>query len=179
MKKKIIIFALLSIYFLSIIPSVRADYVLPYPSFMPGNKMYRISRIIDQLKRYWYWGNIAQIKYHLGLSDKYLVEAKTLLEYNQYLLASDALVRSDKEFMQLPKYVSSAKNEQVDVIKYKQLISQSGQKHKVILFTLITLVPTKFTWTPEKAKSTDLKLQEMLNGSVQLRGKVVAEIESL
>lgn len=107
MKKILILVLIIFICFLTV-PSVRADYVLPYPSVMPGNKLYRITRIVDQLKKYWYFGNIAQIKYHLGLSDKYLVEAKTLFEYKQYLLATDALKRSSDQFSQIHQYVIKA-----------------------------------------------------------------------
>jgi hypothetical protein len=179
MKKTFVISLLCIVYFLLHIPSVHADYVLPYPSYMPGNKMYRVTRLIDKVKQYWYWGNISQIKYHLGLSDKYLVEAKTLMEYNQYLLATDALVRSDKEFQQLPTYVQGAKNEHVDIARYKQLIVEAGKKHTEILSTLALLVPAKFRWTPEKAKATDLKLQDMLTTSVGIRSKVVNETVAL
>jgi len=88
------------VIFLSVSPQVRAEYVLPYPSAMPGNKLYRIMRIIDELKKPLYFGSITRYKYHLSLADKYLVEAKTLFEYKQYLLAVDALERSDREFQE-------------------------------------------------------------------------------
>ena len=179
MKKTFIVCLLLIAYCLLFIPSVLADYVLPYPSYMPGNKLYRVIRIVDQLKRYWYWGNIAQLKYHMGLSDKYLVEAKTLMEYNQYLLAADALIRSDNEFMQLTKYVGGAKNEHVDVTHYKELVSGAAQKHTQVLSSLMLLVPKEFTWTPEKAKATDLKLQDMLNASVTVRSSTAKDVMSL
>jgi hypothetical protein len=155
---------------------VRAEYVLPYPSFMPGNKIYKITHIVDQLKRFWYWGNIAQIKYHLGLSDKYLVEAKTLMEYNQYLLATEAMNRSDSEFRQLPKYVLGAKAEHVDITDLKKLISEAAMKHKETLSKLILTAPKEFTWTPEKAKPTELKPQGLLNDSINIRNSVVSII---
>jgi len=156
--------------------SVRAAYVLPYPSYMPGNKLYRISRIIDTLKRYWYFGNIAQIKYHMQLSDKYLIEAKTLMEYQQYLLGSDALLRSDKEFMQLPAYVQRVKAEHVDVTIYKQFIREEGMKHEEILSSLIQAIPKEFTWTPEKATATHLNLNEMVGHSIDLRMNIMNTI---
>src|SRR5260221_10615939 len=110
---------LLVVFCLLCTPVVRAEYVLPYPSFMPGNKIYRVTRVIDKLKKYWYWGNISQIKYHLGLADKYLVEAKTLMEYNQFLLAADALRRSDDEFAQLPTYIVGARHDVVDITMFQ------------------------------------------------------------
>ena len=142
---------LLLISFLALASSVRAEYVLPYPSFMPGNKLYRVTRIVDKLKNYWYFGTIAQAKYHLGLSDKYLVEAKTLFEYKQYLLAVDALGRSDDEFRKVSKNPAAA------------------QKHIEVLTQLLSLVPDTFTWTPEKSEATRLPLKDLLEASIRLR----------
>ncbi len=136
---------------LFIAPSVRADYVLPYPSYMPGNKLYRVTRIIDKLKNYWYFGEIGQAKYHLGLADKYLVEAKTLFEYRQYLLAVDALQRSDDEFKKVPKNLDAA------------------EKHIEVLTQLLSIVPDAFTWTSEKAEATQLPLKNLLEASIRLR----------
>ena len=57
-----------------------SDYVLPYPSSMPGSKFYQIRLIWDEVKKYWYFGSFGQFEYNLKQSDKYLVEAKTLFE---------------------------------------------------------------------------------------------------
>ncbi len=160
-------------------PSVRADYVMPYPSYMPGNTMYRVSRIVDRLKYYWSWGNIAQTKYHLALSDKYLIEAKTLMEYKQYLLGSDALQRSDKEFMQLPGYVAGARKEGVDVSGLKSIIAAAADKHDEILTGLLDASPAQFTWTPEKAAPTELPLGGMIQTSLGVRQKIASETGSL
>ena len=169
---------LLIVCFLLFTPAARADYVLPYPSYMPGNKVYRISRIVDQLKKYWYFGNIAQLKYHLGLSDKYLVEAKTLMEYNQYLLATDALARSDKEFLQIPAYIQAAKKENVDTADLINMIKEAANKHTEVLSILKDSVPSQFMWTPEKARPTELNLKELLTSSEEIRSKTVADIQS-
>ena len=128
--KKIIIYCLLLIVFCSfVIPAVRADYVLPYPSYMPGNKLYKVGRVIDTHKRFWYFGSIAQTKYHLGLSDKYLVEAKTLFEYKQYMLGADALIRSNNEFNEIPHYIAKAKESGIDVTLLKATILYAAKKH--------------------------------------------------
>jgi hypothetical protein len=176
--KKSIYCGLLIAYCLLFIPSVRAEYVLPYPSFMPGNKIYRIMRIVDGLKHYWYFGNIGQIKYHLGLSDKYLVEAHTLMEYNQYLLATDALIRSDKEFLQLSGFIQAAKKENIDTDLLTQNIADAAAKHTEVLSEINESVPSQFTWTPEKSEPTELHLSEMLMTSVEIRKKVTADIQS-
>jgi len=133
---------------------VHAEYVLPYPSFMPGNKLYNITRAIDKIENYWYFGTIAQTKYHLKLSDKYLVEAKTLFEYKQYLLATDALARSDLEFKALPK---------------SKIVARAAQKHRQVLESLLLTVPPEFVWTPEKSSAIPLDLYGILSHSITLR----------
>ncbi|MCX6791898.1 MAG: hypothetical protein NT149_02570 [Candidatus Gottesmanbacteria bacterium] len=152
---------------------------MPYPSYMPGNCMYKVSRILDRLKFYWSRGNIAQIKYHLALSDKYLIEAKTLMEYKQYLLGTDALRRSDKEFMQLPAYVAGAKKEGVNVSELERLISDAAEKHAQLLAELLISTPNQFMWSPEKSKPTELPLGEMLKTSVVERQHIASETASL
>lgn len=129
---------------------VFADYVLPYPSYMPGHKLYKVSRIIDELKRYWYWGNIAQAKYHQGLSDKYLVEAKTLFEYRQYPLALDALKRSDEHFQ-------------------KGAFDEARETHTAIFNQLMTMLPETFVWQDEYKAPLNLNLHASLNRSLQIR----------
>jgi hypothetical protein len=176
--KKIMYGSLLIVYCLLLIPSVHAEYVLPSPSYMPGNKIYKLTRIFDALKRYWFFGNIAQFKYHLGLSDKYLVEAKTLMEYKQYLLASDALVRSDKEFGKVAKYLHDAKQEGVDISQLKSTLSEAIRVHIDMLTKLKPVVPSQFTWTPEKDKPTELKLLDMLVTSIELRRNIANDIQT-
>ena len=173
--KTLFTYLLLSTIYLLLTTSTNASYVLPYPSYMPGNKIYRISRVVDHLKNYWYFGNIAQVKYHLSLSDKYLVEAKTLFEYNQYLLATDALVRSDKEFLQLPVHIKGAKEEGADVINLKNLIGESAKKHTEVLSNLLMIAPADFTWTPEKAKPTELNLQKSIQSSLDIRNSTAIQ----
>lgn len=176
--KKTLVFLLIT-YIVAVVFSAHADYVLPYPSYMPGNKIYKITRIVDVLKRFWYFGNIAQVKYHLGLSDKYLVEAKTLMEYNQYLLGADALTRSDKEFSGIPMNLAGAKNEGVDITALKETIRDAADKHIQVLSGLLTQVPMQFTWKPEKASSTDLNLGSMIQSSLKLRTSVASQAAGL
>lgn len=176
MKKKWFCLLLIVYCLLLIVRPAFAGYVLPYPSIMPGNKLYQVSRVVDQLKKYWYFGNIAQIKYHLGLADKYLVEAKTLIEYKQYLLATDALYRSDREFLQLPKYVGYAKKEKKDVSAFAALIIEAAEIHAGVLSILESTVPEQFIWSPEKEKPTELNLSVLLRASQELRSRVAREI---
>lgn len=175
--KKIFISLFFITYSLLLPRSVLAEYVLPYPSYMPGNKLYKVTRIFDQLERFWFFGNIAQTKYHLKLSDKYLVEAKTLFEYNQYLLGADALTRSDKEFAELPGNLSGAKSEGVDITPLKQTVRDAAAKHNEILSKIA--VPEQFTWTPEKASATFLRLGTMIQSSEELRTGVASQAAEL
>lgn len=149
--------------------SVIAEYVLPYPSYMPGNKIYKIARVIDELKRFWYWGSIGSVKYHMGLSDKYLVEAKTLFEYKQYLLAIDALKRSDHEFLSIHPQVARAKTEGKDIAQFEQTIKEVSQAHVIIIEKLIQMLPAEFSWTPEKNTSTWLPIRAQLQNAAILR----------
>ncbi|MCL4418206.1 MAG: hypothetical protein M1365_16230 [Actinobacteria bacterium] len=110
------IFVLLVVVFITFIPlstkaSAQSSYVLPYPSAMPGSSSYKIHQLYESIIKYWYFGNLGQFKYNLKQSDKYLVEAKTLFEYNQYLLASKALTKSDYYFKNIEPYLLKAKNE--------------------------------------------------------------------
>ncbi len=152
--KKYIISLFIILYSLFSPRIIFADYVLPYPSVMPGNKMYKITRIIDELKRFWYFGKIAQEKYHLALADKYLVEAKTLFEYKQYLLGVDALRRSDAQFRALPK---------------DSLTHEAAQKHTEVLSQLLLVVPDMFQWSPEKSASITLQLKDLITASIGIR----------
>jgi len=152
---------------------VHAQYVLPYPGPMPGNKMYHVMRLIDELQRFWYWGNIAKFKFNLGLSDKYLVEAKTLFEYGQYLLAVESLKRSDMYFDQLPLFIEGAKSEGKDVAEMQKTYVEAGKKHSEVLIALKEILPETFEWTPEKSQPTVLLLHERIITSIALRNKIL------
>lgn len=147
-------FFIILLLFLSLRVSVYADYVLPYPSYMPGHRFYKVSRILDELKKYWYWGSIAGAKYHLGLSDKYLVEAKTLFEYKQYPLALDALARSDEQF----QMISSVSDE-------------ASKAHGAVLTKLMTELPEMYTWQEEHQLPVVLDLRGELRRSVDIRNE--------
>ena len=178
MIKKIIIYFFLLNLFLSFPFVVRAEYVLPYPPVMPGNKMYRVGRIIDRLKQYWFFGNLAQLKYRRSLSDKYLVESKTLFEYKQYLLASDALVRSDSQVGYIKDLIHNAKNSGVDIADYSRTVKEQMSVHISVLERMKSLLPEEFVWRPEKVQSTNLQIGSMIDTSISLRKKIYNEFNS-
>ena len=100
-----ILFITLLLYFFPVIGAfAQGDYVLPYPGAMPGNRLYTISKIVDYIQSWWSFGNLSQFTYQLSMADKKLVEAKTLFEYKQYLLASDGLARYQSHLKKQDKW---------------------------------------------------------------------------
>lgn len=155
---------------------VKAEYVLPYPSAMPGNKIYRVSRMFDQLKRYWSFGSIAQSKYVMSMADKYLVEAKILFEYKQYLLAFDALERSDQEIATLPEYIRVGVSQRKNMSLVVSSVNEEIKVHVTLLEKLQKELPSEFTWTPEKQASTVLSIHKKLEDSIGRRTQMLATL---
>jgi hypothetical protein len=167
---KILVMSVIIFLGLVLVPrQAQAEYMLPYPSYMPGNKLYRISRLLDRAKQPLYFGSIASYKYHLALSDKYLVEAKILFEYKQYLLATDALKRSDEQFKQAPHHLARAEGEGKDIRVLSAQFREAATVHKTVLVRLQAFVPETFTWEPEKATPTVLALHDLLDESIRIR----------
>jgi hypothetical protein len=167
-----IVFFVIVLFLAMPINTILADYVMPYPSFMPGNKLYKISRIVDQLKIWWEFGNISQTKYHMLLADKYLIEAKTLFEYKQYLLGLDALKRSDSEILKVPIYIQKGRLEGKNMSKLREIFHEELSSHIEILSVLLTKIPEVYTWTPEKTKSTELNIGVTVRKSISNRNSL-------
>jgi len=146
---------------------------------MPGNKLYQVSRLFDGIKKYWSWGTMAQTKYQLALSDKYLVEAKILFEYHQYLLGTRALERSNTAFGELPRLIAASKNLEKDTTDQDKVIHAAAIEHKRVLEMLKVALPDTVTWSPEKEKATELSLQDMVQKAIELRVSESMELKSL
>lgn len=147
----------------------QSSYVLPYPSVMQGSLSYRIHLIYESVSKYWYFGNFGQFNYNLKMADKYLVEAKTLFEYKQYLLGYKALKKSDKYFIKiLPNLVRAEKNGK-NILQKKAVFDNASLKHMEVLQEIKNTIPSIFIWEPEKSIPTNLKLREAINLSIQLR----------
>ena len=168
MKEKIVFIFLFLVCFF-VVGRVQADYVLPYPSYMPGNKLYKVSRLLDEAKSWWYWGSIGQTKYHMELADKYLVEAKTLFEYKQYILARSALAYSNEHIAKVPLYIARASKEQKRVAEIQSLFASQLHTHIQVLEKLKLELPKTFVWTPEKEPATTLNLFDELTGAITAR----------
>jgi len=146
-----------------------SDYVLPYPSLMPGNRLYLVQEIKENWMKYWYFGNFGQFTYNLNRADKFLVEAKTLFEYKQYLLADRALKKSDYFFGQIFIYLERAEAENKDISENKKILSQASLKHLEILENLKNELPENFIWQPEKLSPTDIDIHQDINNSIKIR----------
>lgn len=169
--KKIWAFLLLTL-FLILTPSVCAatsDYVLPYPSAMPGSKAYKLHLLWEKFMEYWYFGNFAKFEYNLKQSDKYLVEAKILFEYNQYLLAYNALEKSDLYFKKTPSYLREALKENKNIIQKQKIFKSAGKKHIEVLNDLINRIPSTFEWKDEKSSPIILDLHKAIRNSIGIR----------
>ena len=148
-----------------------SSYVLPYPSTMPGSIFYKVHLAEEKLLQYWYFGNFGQFLYNLKESDKYLVEAKTLFEYNQYLLGYSALEKSDLYFEKTLPFLVYAKKERKNISDNRTMLSEASKKHIEVLLKITSEVPETFNWTPEKSSATELKLFDAINNSIAIREK--------
>ncbi len=138
---------------------------------MPGSFLYKPHLLFEAFLKYWYFGNFGQFEYNLKESDKYLVEAKTLFEYDQYLQGSISLRKSDNYFGKTLPYLLLAKKEGKDISEKRQILSQAASKHIEILNILLKELPPSFEWKPEKEKPTTIKLKEELDNAIGIREK--------
>lgn len=171
MKKKLILLFASFLIFATFATKVFAtsSYVLPYPGTMPGNLLYKPHLFLEKILSYWYFGSLGQFTFNLKESDKYLVEAKTLFEYNQYLLGYNALLKSDDYFMKTLPNLNNAKSEGKNVSQYRLLLSSAAEKHIEVLQVLEKEVPDIFNWQPEKSASSVLNLKSAIEQSIKIR----------
>ncbi|MFH1832983.1 MAG: hypothetical protein ABH816_02340 [Candidatus Levyibacteriota bacterium] len=136
---------------------------------MPGSIFYKVNLIKDKILEYWYFGNFGQFEYNQKLSDKYLVEAKTLFEYSQYLLACSALKKSNEYFENIYPNLIQAKKENKNISRKQQLFKEEALKHIEELIKLEKEVPNSFYWQPEKTSPTILNLKQLIQESINIR----------
>lgn len=159
---------------LIIIPSkvfAESTYVLPYPSSMPGGFFYKIDKVQEIFDKYWYFGNFGEFKYNLRYSDKYLVEAKVLFDYKQYLLGYKALLKSDEYFKHVKPALVKASWHNENISEKTDLLKEASIKHVEELTKLKETVPENFNWIPEKSSSTFIPLKKSIDNSIQIRNK--------
>ncbi|MDO8623722.1 MAG: hypothetical protein Q7R52_05750 [archaeon] len=144
---------------------------MPYPSNMPGSWSYKTHLIYENVARYWYFGDFGQFDYNLKIADKYLVEAKTLFEYKQYLLGYGALKKSDQYFVNIfPNLIKADKNGK-NVLQKRKIFEEASRKHMEILKEMENNNPDSFVWEPEKSIPTNLDLKKAFEESIYLREK--------
>jgi hypothetical protein len=146
-----------------------SSYVLPYPSAMPGNKLYSVYKVFELFSKYWYFGDFGAIVYNQKFSDKYLVEAKTLFEYQQYLLAVSALKKSDYYYEQMIQALLRARKNGKNTSEKLVIVKELSKEHALLLQEMKRDMPEIFIWQPEKKDSTRLLLHELLNESIKER----------
>lgn len=146
-----------------------SSYVLPYPGIMPGNKLYKLHTVFEELQKYFAFGNLSQFKYNLSQSDKYLVEAKTLFEYDQLPLAVAALQKSTQYFKKVYPSLLAAKKQGENISEKKILYESARNKHLEMLETLVDETPEEFTWQDEKKSPVQLFIHRELMEAIQAR----------
>ena len=167
-------FLLLCIFFSSFFLTgkvfAESDYVLPYPGIMPGSYYYIFSQSIDYFRNWWSFGNLSQFTYHLSMADKKLVEAKTLFEYRQYLLASKALSSYQNHLKTADFFLKNAKEEGKDTSQKKALFFKAIEKHNDVLEKIKSDTPSVFVWQPERESATTIEIHDMIFKAIALGG---------
>lgn len=167
---------LLVLFFLLIsspIAFAASSYILPYPSVMPGSIFYKLRLLQETIEKYWYFGDFGQFDYNLKESDKYLVEAKTLFEYQQYFLGYKALQKSNYYFRNISQYLTFAQKNHKDITEKRSILHQAAVKHIEVLNKLIHEVPSEFVWKPEKGSSTPLPLKTGMQRAIETRKEIL------
>ncbi len=148
-----------------------SNYVLPYPSSMPSSTAYKFHLLFEAISKYWYFGDFGEFDYNLKMADKYLVEAKTLFEYRQYLLAYKALKKSDQYFINIRPNLAKAEKNGKNIFQKKAILNAASQKHLEILIEIENSTPDIFLWQPEKLTPTNLNLKKTIDESMRFREK--------
>lgn len=170
MKKFFLVFLFCLITFSFPLPSfATSSYVLPYPSTMPGGINYKLHLVWEKIMHYWYFGDFGQFTYSLNESDKYVVEAKTLFEYNQFLLGYSALKKSNDYFVKTLPNLQNASLHGKNIEENKNLLHQAALKHIEILNKMILDTPSTVYWNPEKTKPTTLPIKDVIQKAIQIR----------
>lgn len=175
-KKKLFTISFMLFFIQCLFPQfvfAESSYVLPYPSFMPGTSLYKFHIILESIERYWYFGSFGQFIYNQRESDKYLVESKTLFEYKQYLLAMQALEKSDHYFIQANRWLSKAGLEGKDITEKRKIFQNAAKKHGEVLKETKKQVPQAFIWSPEKDKPKELLLWQTLDAAIAIRERCI------
>lgn len=168
MKRLLLVF----LFFFLLAPNsvfAQSEYVLPYPSSMPGTISYKFHLFFEKIQKYWYFGDFGQFDYNLKQSDKYLVEAKVLFEYKQYLLAYKALNKSDDYFANIKGFLLKSKINNKNTDERQKILKEAALKHIEQLEIIKSNAPKSFIWSPEKSSPTTLDIENEINKAITVR----------
>lgn len=157
------------LFFLHVVSAgvyAESTYVLPYPSEMPGSKLYRVQQLMEIINKYWYFGDFGQFIYHKKYADKYLVQAKILFEYKQYLLGYASLQRSDFYFSQIFTDLKEAQQHGKDISTNRKVLSEAALKHIEELRKMQVVAPKKIKWVSEKAPVVNLEINNLIEKAI-------------
>ncbi len=175
-KKYLLCIAIVTIFMVNFVSPVFAQsssYVLPYPSFMPGSTFYRPHLLWEIISKYFYFGSLGQFKYNLGESDKYIVEAKTLYEYGQYMYASNSLNKSNEFFKNSLDSLNNAQKENKNVSLQRELLKGAALKHIEVLGKSESFLPEVVVWSPEKVKPKTIYIKKDIDVAISIRRKIL------
>lgn len=168
-KSGILVFVLLLLVFFPAVSRAASEYVLPYPSAMPGSKLYLLHKLEEKFTKYWYFGDYGKFNYNRILADRYLVEAKTLFEYKQYALALRSLNISNQYFEEAGKSVLGAVPNKPGRKEKMLLGMQQAEKHREVLEELKARMPVNYLWREEKTEARLLQISTDLDHAIILR----------
>ncbi len=166
----VVVFLLLTMVLFTAPNSIAAsDYVLPYPPAMPGSTTYILRRIQEKALAFWYFGEFGQFAYNRMLSDKYLVQAKILFEYHQYLLGIKALKESNIYFLQTNEVLAHTPLKKNGRPGEVLLLKRQAEKHIEILKAIERFLPKKYKWEDERKHPIDLNFTNEIQEAIEIR----------
>lgn len=148
------------VFFLVATPS---SYVLPYPSFMPGHKFYRVEEIFDRLYGFWCFGNLARFKCDSKMADKKLIEARILFEYGQLSWGIGAIQKYRLYLSRTFLALEMASGEGKNVSQKKEIFIAALDKHQEVLGEILGKTPETFYWQEEKEEGKTLTIKQTLD----------------
>jgi hypothetical protein len=151
------------------VQGAESEYTLPYPSYMPGHRLYTAQVIWDRAMEWWYFGDIAKTKYHLELSDRTLVQARTLFDYKQYLLATESLSASNIHFISAVLYASDVESSHKDGGLLLAILRNAADTHTKLLDNLAQNYTEDITWSSERQEPVLLPVPFLLRQSLIIR----------
>lgn len=172
---KLLLFVFISFIFISFNLSnayASSSYVLPYPGIMPGNKLYMVSDFIDTFKGFFAFGDFASFSYNLSQADKYLIEAKTLFEYKQYLLARDSLEDSNVSIKKAKNSLELARKHKKSVAEKTKVFQDAISKHNEVLTSLLEILPADFLWEDEKKAPVKIFIKDDILRAISIRNSL-------